>query len=97
MKRMNKNNLRLPFEYSFKTAFRIYWLRTKLTLLIAFATLFLTSIYLFTRLMLLKVLPIFEIDYGGLNINSQYLIDILFPVLFITVIILSIIIVVKEA
>ena len=97
MNKMNKNNLRLPFEYSFKTAFRIYWLRTKLTLLIALSTLFLTTIYAFTRLMLLRVLPIFNIDYGGLNINSQNLINILFPVLFITIIIVSTITVIREA
>ena len=96
MKKMNKNNLRLPFEYSFKTAFKIYWLRTKLTLLIALSTLFMTTIYFFSRLMLLKVLPVFEIDYGGLNIDSQYLINILFPVLFMTVIIVSTITVIKE-
>ena len=94
---MNKNDLRLPFEYSFKTALKIYWLRTKLTLLMALSTLFLTSIYLFTRLMLLKVLPVFEIEYGGLNISSQYLVNILFPALFIVVIIVSTVSVVREA
>ena len=93
---MNKNNLKLPFQHPLKTTLQIYWLRIKLILLIAFCSLLLITIYLSTRFMLLKILPELQINYYGLIINRQNIIDILFPVFFIIVIILSTISVIRE-